>query len=159
VASVRREDLAPAYRAKHAAELAPARSQRRSAVTKAAKVGDGASDGETILRRQIRAVGLPAAEAQHAFAKNIGRGWRFDGAWPDLFVAYEVDGGSWSNGRHVRGLGFAEDCLKLSTAAAIGWRVLRFTTEQVEDGTAIRLLEQALTKGKPLPPKCSRTAG
>jgi very-short-patch-repair endonuclease len=99
------------------------------------------------LLRQIKAVGLPIPAVQYRFSTD--RKWRFDGAFPAAGVAYEVDGGQWSAGRHVRGAGFTEDCLKLSTAAALGWRVLRFTTGMVEDGSAVRLLEQALTKGKP----------
>lgn len=42
-------------------------------------------------------------------------------------MAVEIDGGVWTGGRHVRGAGFVRDCDKLNEAAALGWRVLRFT--------------------------------
>ncbi len=63
----------------------------------------------------------------------IDRGWRFDFAWPDLRIAVEIDGGTRmaGGGRHNRAAGFAEDCVKLNAAVAAGWRVLRYTTEQL----------------------------
>lgn len=73
------------------------------------------------------------------------RRWRFDLAWPALMVAVEVDGGAWIGGRHTSGSGFEEDCIKLSTAAAMGWRVLRVTPRMVDDGVAVRLVVQAVT--------------
>lgn len=59
------------------------------------------------------------------------RNWRFDFAFPETKVAVEIDGGSWSGGRHNRGSGFAKDCEKFNAAAADGWRVFRFTTQMV----------------------------
>ena len=73
--------------------------------------------------------GLPAAETEHAFHPT--RRWRFDFAWPDKMVAVECEGGVYSRGRHTRGSGFTADCEKYSAAAMLGWRVLRFTTEQL----------------------------
>jgi len=55
-----------------------------------------------------------------------------DVAWPSDLVAVELEGGAYSGGRHTRGRGFSADCEKYSTAAAMGWRVLRFTGEQVK---------------------------
>ena len=54
------------------------------------------------------------------------RRWRFDFAWPDAQVAVEIDGG-----RHA-----SSDREKLSAAAVLGWRVLRFSTQQVEQDPA-----------------------
>jgi very-short-patch-repair endonuclease len=65
-----------------------------------------------------------------AFA--MPRRWRFDFSWPIARVALELDGGVWSLGRHTRGQGFINDCEKMSEAAARGWRVLRLTTQDVE---------------------------
>ena len=59
-------------------------------------------------------------------------------------VALEVEGGHWVNGRHSRGSGFQADCIKYSTAAVMGWRVLRFTTDQVKSGMALQMLQQAI---------------
>ena len=57
-------------------------------------------------------------------------------------IAVEIEGGTWSRGRHTRGSGFAKDCEKYNTAAALGWRVFRFTAQMVEDGSAIKFLEE-----------------
>lgn len=84
---------------------------------------------------------LPVKE--HHFAAPQ-RDWRFDFCWPALKVACEYEGGTWSEGRHVRGAGYSEDCVKYSVAALMNWTVLRFTADLVEDGIALSLLSQAL---------------
>ena len=63
------------------------------------------------------------------------RKWRFDFAFPDKMLAVEIEGGV--NGRHQRIGGFTGDCHKYNAAALLGWRVLRYTTAMVMDGTAI----------------------
>jgi hypothetical protein len=59
-------------------------------------------------------------------------------------VAVEVVGGVWIKSGHTTGSGINRDCLKMSMAAAVGWRVLPVTREMIEDGTAIELIAQAL---------------
>lgn len=76
-----------------------------------------------------RALGGPALEREHVFHPE--RRWRFDFALVDRRVAFEVEGGQWTGGRHTRGLGFAADCEKYNAAAMAGWRVLRFTQSMV----------------------------
>jgi len=73
----------------------------------------------------VNALQLPAPTREWRFHPK--RRWRFDFAWPDCLVAVECEGGIWSQGRHVRGRGFENDCWKYSTAAALGWKVLRVT--------------------------------
>jgi very-short-patch-repair endonuclease len=99
------------------------------------------SSGEDFLSLQIRAARLPTPLRQYRFDPN--RKWTFDFAWPVALLAMEVEGGTWVAGRHTRGAGFARDCEKYNRAAISGWAVLRVTTEMVEDGTALRLLEEA----------------
>jgi very-short-patch-repair endonuclease len=89
------------------------------------------------LAQEIQLCQLPSPVAEHRFAKDIKRRWRFDLAWPAAMLAVEVDGGTWSGGRHVTGRGFEGDCEKLNTATLMGWRVLRFTTDMVRRGEAI----------------------
>jgi very-short-patch-repair endonuclease len=72
------------------------------------------------------------------------RGHRFDFAFPDVRVAVEVEGGTWTGGRHSRGVGFASDCAKYNFAVLSGWRVLRFTGDMVKDGTARRITAAAV---------------
>ena len=99
----------------------------------------------------IRADGLP--EPSHHAGSALGelvfappRWWRFDLAWPERMLAIEVDGGVWSGGRHTRGAGFVADCEKLNTATLLGWRVLRFPGPHITDGTAAKMLRQALAE-------------
>ncbi len=72
------------------------------------------------------------------------RKWRFDFAWPDRFIAVEVEGGTWACGRHTRGSGFELDCEKYNSAAAQGWRVFRFTGAMVKDGRAFAMLNDVI---------------
>jgi len=83
-----------------------------------------------------------AVSPMHEYRK--GRAWRFDLAWPEVKVAVECEGGTWAGGRHTRGAGFAEDCVKYAEAALAGWLVLRVTGEHIADGTALRWVETAL---------------
>ena len=72
--------------------------------------------------------GLQIPVAEYQFAPP--RRWRFDYAWPDSLVAVEFDGGQWvaHGGRHNRD----SDREKLNAAAAMGWRVLRYSNQQWE---------------------------
>jgi len=71
----------------------------------------------------------PATE--YMFAASIGRRFRFDFAWIDAKVATEIDGGRWQShgGRHNTDT----DRDKLNIAAAMGWRVLRFSGAMLRD--------------------------
>jgi hypothetical protein len=71
-----------------------------------------------------------------------GRRWRFDFAFPGSQIAIEIEGGTWSNGRHTRGSGFEKDLEKYNAAALLGWRVLRYTTDMVTKGIAINDLRR-----------------
>ena len=77
------------------------------------------------------AIGGPSLEREHQFAAAIGRRWRIDRAWIDQKAAFELEGGTWTGGRHTRGAGFRDDCEKYNAAGALGWRVFRLTGEMV----------------------------
>ena len=97
---------------------------------------------EATLALQMRAQGVSGYVREHRFHPK--RRWRFDFAWPERRLAVEVEGGTWSQGRHTRGQGFAADCEKYNAAALLGWRVLRFTKEMVENWSAVKLVQEAL---------------
>ena len=61
------------------------------------------------------------------------RKWRFDFAHPRSYVAIELEGGVWSGGRHTRGTGFINDCIKYNTAALHGWTVFRLTDSMITE--------------------------
>jgi hypothetical protein len=102
---------------------------------------------ETMLWRRMAEAGLPEPVKEYRFAESIGRQWRFDGAWPDLKVAVEVEGGIWAPepGRHNRGSGMEEDCRKYNAAALLGWNVIRVTERIIKSGEACETLRKALT--------------
>ena len=70
--------------------------------------------------------GLAAPVLEHRFHQV--RRWRFDFAWLDQKVAVEIEGGTFTGGRHTRGLGHHQDCDKYNAAILDGWKVLRFTS-------------------------------
>ena len=76
------------------------------------------------------------------------RRWRFDFAIPELKIAIEIEGGSWTQGRHTRGAGFQGDMEKYNTAQLMGWKVLRYTPQQT--GECMRDLE-ILKESQPVP--------
>jgi len=84
--------------------------------------------------------GLPRPVPEHRFYPE--RKWRFDYAWIDQKCAVEIEGGIWTGGRHSRGSGFSKDMEKYNMAGKLGWRVFRFSPNQLRKGDA-----QAFMKG------------
>jgi len=72
------------------------------------------------------------------------RKFRADFAFPEAMLMIEVDGGQWlaNGGRHNRD----SDREKLNLAAVNGWRVMRFSTQQLENDpeSCIKLVLLAL---------------
>ena len=112
------------------------------------------STAELTLSVQLEQAGIPC-EREHAFAKP--RRWRadfmvyarpiWDGEnkrWLNNRILIEIDGGGYVAGRHSRGAGMERDAEKQSAAAILGYRVIRCTPRQVEDGTALGWIRQAL---------------
>lgn len=79
---------------------------------------------------------------EHRFCDT--RKWRFDLALVDQGIGLEIEGGAWSGGRHTRGSGFIGDLEKYNAATLLGWRVLRFTPQQVMKGDAKEFMAQWL---------------
>lgn len=68
------------------------------------------------------------------------RDWRLDLAWmtamPDYSAAkigVECHGGVYSHGRHTRGVGFTKDREKFNEATLMGWIILEFTGEHINN--------------------------
>jgi very-short-patch-repair endonuclease len=61
------------------------------------------------------------------------RKWRWDFAWPEKKVAIECHGGLYSGGAHTRPAGVQRDMNKANAATVAGWRVLYFSTDDIED--------------------------
>ena len=98
------------------------------------------SDLELEFLSQVRLAGLPEPEREYRFHPT--RRWKFDFCWPSKMVAVELEGGTWTGGRHTRPVGFEKDCEKYNEAAIMGWKVLRFTVNMVRSGEALTKTEQ-----------------
>jgi hypothetical protein len=92
--------------------------------------------------------GIESPSTEYRF--HPSRKWRFDFCWPEKWVALEIEGGIWNRGAHVRGAHFLSDCEKYNEATLLGWRVFRFTHEQLRQGVAQTFIKKALsgTPGK-----------
>lgn len=102
------------------------------------------SPGEESLAMQLKAEKI---SFQREFKFHPLRKWRFDFVLDVMHgnIAVEAEGGSWINGAHNRGSHFASDCEKYSEAAIMGWRVMRFTTDQIISGYAIDCIKRAIS--------------
>ena len=83
----------------------------------------------------------PGVVPEHVFAKP--RRWRFDWAWPEKRIACEYEGIFSAKSRHTSVTGYTNDAEKYSTAATLGWCVIRVTAPMVRDGRAFELLQLA----------------
>lgn len=77
----------------------------------------------------LRAHNINKPDREYKFLES--RRFRFDFAWPEEKIAVEIEGGIWSGGRHTRGKGYQKDMEKYNLAVLEGWRVLRFTPDQI----------------------------
>ncbi len=82
------------------------------------------------------------SEPEQEWPSGFGK-CRFDFAWPEIRLAVEVEGGTWTKGRHVRGVGYANDCKKYNAAQLDGWLVIRVTSDMIQTGCAIKTIKQA----------------
>lgn len=105
---------------------------------------------EDLFAFQVRAVKLPRPERELRFCED--RRWRMDFAWPRERIAVEIQGGIWTSGRHVTGIGAERDMEKHNAAVLAGWTLLYLSPGMVRSGEGLRalqlLLEQADEKRK-----------
>jgi hypothetical protein len=84
------------------------------------------------------------------FKFHPDRRWRFDVAWPDRRVAFEIEGGIWLQTKSGRSAGhahpdrFIRDIDKYNTAAALGWRVFRVTPDMIRSAGGLYWALRAL---------------
>lgn len=86
-----------------------------------------------------QAIGGCPLEAEYRF--HAKRRWRLDFAEPVTRIAFEIDGGVWSGGRHNRGAGYIEDCYKINAAQMDGWTVIRLTRDMLQPAYLEELAE------------------
>ena len=128
------------------------------------------SEWERYLETVIIQAGLAMPELEYRFHPT--RKWRFDMAYPDEMLAIEIEGGIYGRavrcnncgqqvmkhtkggrmvivregGRHNTGKGIEKDAEKYNEAALLGWKVLRFTSDMIQDGRAIETICKAFGK-------------
>jgi very-short-patch-repair endonuclease len=86
-----------------------------------------------------KALNGPILEREFKFHNE--RKWRFDFAHLETRVAIEVEGGTWSGGRHSRGAGYSADCEKYNSATELGWKVFRLTSDMITTKNANMILQ------------------
>lgn len=108
-----------------------------------------ASNAELTLAAQLEQAGIPFG-TEVLIAKPRKFRWDFivadnlNSDPPERTILVEIEGGTWIAGRHVQGAGFESGCEKQALAVLAGYRVFRATTRQVENGTALSWIRQAL---------------
>ncbi|MFU8927539.1 hypothetical protein [Acinetobacter puyangensis] len=111
---------------------------RRSRQTATAKTG---SHGECVLAAQLDMIGI---EYEQEYKFHPQRKWRADFKIEGYPILIEVEGGTYSNGRHSRGTGFAKDCGKYNAAAKLGYFVIKGDTNQVKSGELLRDIQDMI---------------
>jgi len=92
-----------------------------------------------LLAIHLRELGL---EFEREVPVCPGRKFRWDFTIPTKRVAIEIMGSTWTRGRHTRGQGFQDDCDKANLGVVGGWKVLRFTSQNILSGAAKDFLKQ-----------------
>ena len=100
------------------------------------------NEAEQTLCYQALSDGIVEFEQNYLF--HPPRKFQIDFAIPAARVGIEIEGGIWSRGAHGRGPGIARDMLKHNLLLMSGWRVLRYTPDQVRQGEAIEGLKRLL---------------
>lgn len=88
------------------------------------------SDLEVQVLRAIRKAGLPTPCIQYEVSFEDGHRIRFDFAWPHVRIALEVDHSFWHAGSEES----RRDKRRDRKVAALGWRTLRITEDDVLSG-------------------------
>jgi very-short-patch-repair endonuclease len=93
-----------------------------------------------------RAINGPPLTPEYRFDPK--RRYRLDFAYVPAKVAIECEGGTWTQGRHSRGNGYTQDCIKYNLATADGWRIFRLTSDMLANNpyehlTLIKLFIEA----------------
>lgn len=85
---------------------------------------------------------LDGCKPQHKFHPH--RKWLIDFAWPRYRIALEVNGGTYSRGRHSRGTGQRNDYEKWSEASILGWLVILVDSKDVNRKVHIDRIQRAM---------------
>lgn len=94
---------------------------------------------ESLFLYQLQQKNIPDPFYNYKFHSE--RKFKFDFAWPNYWLACEIEGGTWGKSRHTTGVGFENDCMKYDEAMRLGWNIYRCTGDMVNSGRAIETIE------------------
>ena len=117
------------------AVLDPVAPTRRPPIPASTDTGKLSAD----FQRMWQMLGGPELAQEHRFHPE--RRWRLDFAHLPSRTAIEINGGVWSNGRHVRGAGYLRDREKINAATLLGWKVFELGTGQVTAANVQAIIE------------------
>ena len=101
------------------------------------------SELEDLLAFQIRAAELPEPEREYRFFPE--RRFRADFAFVKQRLLIEINGGLYMpRSGHRTAKGVLRDMTKANLAALGGWLYLQFSADQVQDGSALNIIETVL---------------
>ncbi len=99
---------------------------------------------ELQLQAQMIDEGMTGFERHFRFCRT--RKFEADFAFPYLMLLIEVEGGTWINGRHNTGAGYAKDCEKYDEAEILGYHIIRVTSDMVDssDLKALNIIKRMI---------------
>lgn len=103
------------------------------------------SQYEELFLVQYKKTNLPPLQREVKFHPK--RKWRVDFAILELNILIEIEGGIWMKGSHVRMHGYQDDCNKYNEAQALGFKIFRFTSEDIKNDRAVKFLWNYLNPG------------
>ena len=116
----------------------------------AAKKPDYEGDLAFLFRTQQRPpICMPEPHRQYFWARELGRQFRADFAFPTYRVLVEVDGGLWRPsgvGAHSGGAAIERDIEKSQDAARLGWGRVRITEKDISSGHALTVVQAVLER-------------
>jgi very-short-patch-repair endonuclease len=98
--------------------------------------------GEQTFAYQCIADKLPSFVQNYMFMRE--RKFELDFAWPDYRIGCEIQGGVFTKGAHGTGAAILRDMEKSNLLTLCGWKVLRYTPDEVSCGLAIKGIKQLL---------------
>ena len=102
---------------------------------------------EDLLWHQIKCMKFPGFIRQYKF--HPSRNYEADFCNPSILLILEVDGGTWMDkGGHTTGTGYEHDRERDLEALMLGYKVMRFVPDMVNDGRAIKYIEKIFKGSK-----------
>jgi hypothetical protein len=103
-----------------------------------------------LLRTQQRPpICMPEPATQYYWAREFGRQFHCDFAWPTFRLIVEVEGGLWRPqgvGAHSGGAAIERDIEKSQYACRLGWWLLRITEKDIKTGNALTVIQSTLER-------------